>query len=244
MLLWFLRYIRLIIWLSGRGIQELLDIFIFIKLCFNYLLNELEKNEYVYLVDFRSIKIVGRGKVFFKFFFGKLLFLFNVFYVFFMRRNFVSRLFFIKAGFKLIFDADKVIVIRNGEFVGKGFCNEGLFIFDVSCERNESVFFYLLCLFDVWYGRLGYVNVVFIKRFKNYKLIFKIFINDMDKLEVCVEVKYFRKVFNFYIKAEISLLELVYTDFDFRNIISRGGKNYYIMFVDDYFRYIKLYLLI
>ena len=42
----------------------------------------------------------------------------------------------------------------------------------------------------------------------------------------------------------IELLELIHLDLvDFKNTISKGGKKYYITFVDDFSRYTKVYLL-
>jgi len=39
-------------------------------------------------------------------------------------------------------------------------------------------------------------------------------------------------------------LELVHSDLvDFKNTMSKAGKKWYIIFVDDYFRYTKVYLL-
>ena len=59
-----------------------------------------------------------------------------------------------------------------------------------------------------------------------------------------MEAKFTKKPFKPITKRSIELLELVHTDLaDFRNSESRGGKRYYITFVDDYSRYTKLYLL-
>ena len=45
-------------------------------------------------------------------------------------------------------------------------------------------------------------------------------------------------------KEKSELLGLIHTDLgDLKNIMTRGGKKYYIIFVDDYSRYTVLYLL-
>ncbi|KAL4385517.1 hypothetical protein GQ457_15G014800 [Hibiscus cannabinus] len=47
-----------------------------------------------------------------------------------------------------------------------------------------------------------------------------------------------------FLIEKTELLELVHTDLaDFRNTKSKGGKLYYITFVDDFSRYTKVYLL-
>jgi len=64
------------------------------------------------------------------------------------------------------------------------------------------------------------------------------------KCSVCIEAKYGKKPFNFVTNSQIQLLKLVYSDLtNFKTITSKGGKRYYINFVDDYCRYTKVYLL-
>ena len=53
-----------------------------------------------------------------------------------MRRNLVSRSLLNKAGLKLVFEADKLVLTRNGDFVGKGYCHGGLFVLDASFDKN------------------------------------------------------------------------------------------------------------
>ena len=75
-------------------------------------------------------------------------------------------------------------------------------------------------------------------------LIPKLNSNDNHLCGICVESKYRKKPFNSVKERTIGLLELVHSDLAvFKDIESRGGKRYYITFVDDYSRYTKLYLL-
>lgn len=76
---------------------------------------------------------------------------------------------------------------------------------------------------------------------KNDLINFK---EEKTKCPTCVEAKYSKKPFKQVTKRSTSLLELVLSDLaDFRNCASRGGKYYYISFVDDFSRYTKIYLL-
>jgi hypothetical protein len=64
----------------------------------------------------------------------------------------------------------------------------------------------------------------------------------MNKCEICVEVKITKKTWAF-VKREIEFLNLIHTDLEKQTMI-RGGKKYYVTFIDDFSRYTKLYLLI
>ena len=67
---------------------------------------------------------------------------------------------------------------------------------------------------------------------------------DFSKCPVCVEAKHAKKPFKHITSRKTELLELVYSDLaDFKNTVSKGGKKYYITFVDDFSRYTKVYLL-
>lgn len=48
----------------------------------------------------------------------------------------MSRSLLNKAGLKLVFEADKLVLTRNGDFVGKGYCHGGLFVHDASFDKN------------------------------------------------------------------------------------------------------------
>ena len=39
---------------------------------------------------------------------------------------------FEKAGVRIMFDSDKIVLANNDAFVGKGYCNQGLFMLNVS----------------------------------------------------------------------------------------------------------------
>ncbi|CAN1127376.1 Retrovirus-related Pol polyprotein from transposon TNT 1-94, partial [Linum perenne] len=61
---------------------------------------------------------------------------------------------------------------------------------------------------------------------------------------VCVEAKFAKKPFHAVTKRVTDLLELIHSDLaDFKEVESKGGKRYYVTFVDDFSRYTKVYLL-
>uniref|UniRef100_A0A2N9FSN7 Retrovirus-related Pol polyprotein from transposon TNT 1-94-like beta-barrel domain-containing protein n=1 Tax=Fagus sylvatica TaxID=28930 RepID=A0A2N9FSN7_FAGSY len=109
------------------------------ELFLNY--EEATDGENVYLGDARTTRVAGKGKVFLKLTSGKSLALHFVLHVPDMRRNLVSGSLLNKAGIKLVFDADKLVLTRNGDFVGKGYCYGGLFVLDANFDGMNNIAF-------------------------------------------------------------------------------------------------------
>jgi len=66
--------------------------------------------------------------------------------------------------------------------------------------------------------------------------------NEYSKCTVCVEAKFTKKPFKQVTSRSTELLELVRSYLaEFKNTMSKGGKKYYITFVDDFSRYTKIY---
>ena len=49
----------------------------------------------------------------------------------------VSRFLLNKAGLKLVFESNKLVLSHNRDFVGKGFCHRDLFVLDADCENMK-----------------------------------------------------------------------------------------------------------
>ena len=162
-----------------------------------------------------------------------------------MRRNVVYGALLNKVGLKIVLEANKIIITRNGDFVGKGYVNNGLFVLNtIEMNNIASSSAYIVESLDLWLGRLGHLNFGSIKRLRNMNLIPSISEETELKCPICVEAKHFKKPFKSISKRQTELLELVHSDLaDFKNSISRGGKRYYVTFVDDFSRYTKVYLL-
>ena len=110
-------------------------------------------------------------------------------------------------------------------------------------NKASTSFAYIVESLDLWHGRLGHVNVASIKRMKQLSLIPNLTNSEHPKCEICVEAKHFKKPFK-TVERSSELLELIHSDLgDFKNTMSRGGKRYYITFIDDYSRYTRVYLL-
>jgi len=81
------------------------------------------------------------------------------------------------------------------------------------------------------------------KRLRDMRLIPNVNTGNCSKCHLCVEVKFAKQAFKSVTARKTELLELVHLNLaDFKNTISKGGKKWYITFVDDYSRYINVYL--
>ncbi|CAN1139245.1 Retrovirus-related Pol polyprotein from transposon TNT 1-94 [Linum perenne] len=208
-------------------------------------LGEVENGEQVYMGNSSSSPVMGKGKISLKLNSGKILALTNVLFVPSLRRNLISAGLLNKAGLKLVIEADKLVLTKNGQFVGKGYMSGGLFVISGCCVNENHASSYIVESINLWHARLGHVGKSSIKRLNSLNLLPAL--TDLDsfsKCEICVEAKFARKPFKSVIERKTELLELIHTDLaDFRNHVSRGGKKYYITFIDDFSKYCKVYLL-
>ena len=86
----------------------------------------------VYLGDSRTAAVNGKGKVLLKLTSGKTLALSNVFHVSTIRTNLIFVALLNKVGVKVSCESDKMVMTKNNVFVGKGYCDQGLFVLSVS----------------------------------------------------------------------------------------------------------------
>ena len=203
--------------------------------------------EHVFMGNATTTRVLGKGKVLPKFTYRKFLCLNNMFYVPSLCRNLVSGSLLDIVGFEVNQKDGKVVILRNGVFIKKGYRSGGLYVLNIASDNaNEkpSSSAYIVESVDLWYSRLGHVNFASLKRLRNMRLIPNVNTNNCSKCDVCVEAKFAKKPFKSVTARKTELLELVHLDLaDFKNTISKGGKKWYITFVDDYSRYTKVYLL-
>ena len=114
----------------------------------------------------------------------------------------------------------------------EGYISGGLFVFII---LQWIVNNYIVESINLWHRRLGHVNTASIKKLRKMELISMIKTDDFSKCHVCVEAKHAKKPLKYVISRKSELLELIHLDLaDFRNTVSKGGKKYYITFVDDF----------
>ena len=84
-----------------------------------------------------------------------------------IRWNLISISLLEKAEVKVCFESDKIIMIKQGQFVGKRYRSQGLFMLNVLeiMNRNASTSSaYMINSCDLWHGRLGHVAFSYIKK--------------------------------------------------------------------------------
>ena len=110
-------------------------------------------------------------------------------------------------------------------------------------NKTSSSSTYIVDSCDVWHGRLGHVNFSYIRKIGELSLITKLFLENLEKCEVCVESKTIKKSCKL-VERKSKLLSLIHSDLgDLKNTMTRGGKRFYITFIDDYSRDTRVYLL-
>ena len=176
---------------------------------------------------------------------GKTLALNNVLHVPNIRANLVLVALLGKVGVKVSFESDKIIMTKDNIFVGKGFCNQGLFVLSISEVMNEnaSSSAYLVDSYDIWHARLGHVSSGYIKKMQTLGLINNIDYSGLSKCQICATSKLTKKICS-SMTRETKLLELIHSDLgDLKQTMTKGGKKFYVTFIDDYSRFARIYLL-
>ena len=138
-----------------------------------------------------------------------------------------------KARVRILFDYDKIVLTKNDAFMGKGYCNQGLFMLNVSDIINNnasSSSAYMVDSCDIWHGRLRHVKFSYVKKMIELSLIPKPSFESHRKCESCVESKTTKKSCK-SVERESDLLSLIHNNLgDLKNTITRDGKRFYIRF--------------
>lgn len=198
----------------------------------------------VYMGNGASVAVKGKGKVLMEFTSGHELELTDVYHVPEIKKNLVSGSLLNKFGFKLVFESDKFILTKGGSFVGKGYLSEGMFKLNVTENAINKVSYsaYMLDSCSLWHDRLGHVNFRKLHHMSNLNLIPSIDKN-VNKCNTCMLTKITRMPFP-KIERTSEILNLIHSDLcDFHSTPTRGGKSYYVTFIDDYSRFCYVYLL-
>nr|GEY67043.1 polyprotein, putative [Tanacetum cinerariifolium] len=199
-----------------------------------------------------ALKIEGKGKVILKLTSGKDLVISNVFHVPNIPKNLISDPILSNNGFKLVFEPDKFVITKGGMHVEKGYLDEGLFKLSVVTNDNvinnnnagtSIVFMYMIDPSFLWHSRLGHVIFCSLQRMINLGMLPKCSKDKISKCEICVESK-FTSHSHKSVKKSNEILGLIHTGLcDFKATPLRGGKNYFITFIDDCSKLCYVYLI-
>ena len=204
-----------------------------------------EKGHEVLMGNSNAANVHGKGTIEIFFTSGKKLTLINVLHVPEIRKNLVSANLLCKKGIKAVLESDKLILSKNGVFVGKGYACDGMFKLSVNIINNNKdvVSAYIIdSSISLWHARLAHVN------YRSLKFMAKHgYINyqdaEYDKCETCIQAKMTKLPFP---KADrhTELLQLIHYDVcELNGILTRGGNRYLVTFIDDHSRYTYVYLM-
>ena len=83
--------------------------------------------------------VLGVGTVDLKFTSGKIVRLKNVQHAPSINKNLISGSLLCRDGFKLVFESNKIVISRFGQFIGKGYDSGGLFRYSIADFCNKVV---------------------------------------------------------------------------------------------------------
>jgi hypothetical protein len=189
--------------------------------------------------------VLGVGTVNLKFTSGKTVLLKNMQHMPSIKKNLVSGSMMCRDGYKIVLESNKYVVSRHGTFVDKCYDCGGLFCLSLLyvCNKvvntvnisNES---------DLWHSCLCHVNFGCLVRLANMNLILKFNVVKGSKCHVCVQSKQPRKPHKAAEARNLAPLELVHSDlYEMNDNLTKGGKRYFMTFIDDCTRFCYVYLL-
>jgi hypothetical protein len=116
-------------------------------------------------------------------------------------------------------------------FVGKCYSYNGIFRFSIN-EINVVFAYMVESTSSLYHARLGHLNYRYLKAY-----------DDNDKCKVCIQVKITKSLFS-KVERNSQLLELVHSNIcEIIGMLTKGGKIYFITFINDYSHFIYVYLL-
>ena len=162
-----------------------------------------------------------------------------------IRKNLISDSLLCHDGYKLVFVSNKCVLSKYVTFVGKSYESGGLFRLSLTdaCvnsvnhvnQDNEI---------NVWHSRLCHSNFGCMTRLTGLNLILKFDLIKGSKCHVCVESKQPRKPHKAAAARDLVPLELIHSDLcEMNGELTKGGKRYFITFIDDCTTFCHVYLL-
>jgi hypothetical protein len=159
----------------------------------------------------------------------------NVHHVPSINKNLVSGSLLCQDGYKIVFESNKFLVSKFGNFVNKGYECGGLFRLSLSDVCNKVVNH--VCnnsLSNVWHSRLCHVNFGCMTRLAKMNLIPKFTIVKGSKCQVYVQAKQPCKSHKTVEDRDLAPLELIYSDIcEMNGVLTKGEKRYSMTLIDD-----------
>ena len=145
-----------------------------------------------------------------------------------INKNIVSGCLLCKDGFKVVLESNKLVVLKHGQFIGKGYDCGGLFRLSLANFSNKSVNHICGVVNDdasVWHSCLCHVNFGLMSQLSSMCLISKFTIAKGSKCHSCVQSKQPRKNHKAAKERHLVPLELIHSDLcEMNGVLTKGGK--------------------
>jgi hypothetical protein len=188
--------------------------------------------------------VLGVGIVIPKFNSGKMVLLKNVQHVPYIKKNLVSGSLLCRDGYKLVFESNKCILSKYGIFVGKCYDSGGLFRLSLHDVCNKSVSNVISNESYTLHSQLCHINFGCVSWLANFNLTLKFDLVKGSKCQVCVQSKQPHKPHKAAEARNLAPLDLIHSDLcEMIGILTKGGQQYFITFIDDSTRFCYVYLL-
>jgi transposase InsO family protein len=162
-----------------------------------------------------------------------------------IKKNLVSASMLCRDGYIVVLESNKCVVSKHGTFVGKGYDCGGMFRLSLHVVCNKIVnSINFSDESNLWHSRFCHASFGCLMRLANLNLIPKFNLVKKSKCHVCVEPKQSRKPHKAAEARNLAPLELVHSNLcEMNGILTKGGKIYFLTFIDDSTRFFYVYLL-
>jgi hypothetical protein len=190
------------------------------------------------------VRVLGVGTVILKFTSEKTVLLKKVQHVPSIKKNLVSGSLLYQDGYKLVFESNKCIMSKYGTVIGKCYDSGGLLHLSLHDVCNKSVNNVISNESYIWHSRLCHINFGCVSWLANLYLILKFDLVKGSKCQVCVQSMQPHKPHKAAEARNLAPLDLIHFDLcEMNRILIKGGKRYFITFINDSTRFCYVYLL-
>ena len=127
-----------------------------------------------------------------------------------------------KGGVKAVLESNKLILSKNGKFLGKGYTTDNIYKLSI-INKEVSRCAYIFYSSYLWHAKLRHLNFKYLKFFSKHGMIsYKH--DDEKKCKICIQAKTTEKPFS-KSNRNSTMLKLLHSDVcELNGVLIRGGK--------------------